>query len=106
MTPLLPPLRNLGNGTYGEGGTYGALLKDVIPTPLPAGPFKVLVDGGSAGVLSAVVVLQFDGPSGTSLQVASDSAPGLGSTTAAAQRRSVRKMRAATPKQVFRALPR
>jgi len=106
VTPLIAPLPILGNGFYGEGGTYGFLLKDVIATPLPTGPFKVLVDGGPNGILSAVVVLQFDGPSGTSLQVAFDSAPGSGSTTAAVQRHSVRKMRAAaTARHVFRALP-
>jgi hypothetical protein len=106
VTPVLLPLQDLGSGNLGEGGTYGALLKNVVPN-LPEGPFKVVVDGGPNGYLSAVVVLQFDGPSGTSLQVAYDSAPGSASSAAAAKRQSVSNKRvASTSKRVFRSIPR
>lgn len=56
----------------GEGGTYSTLLSSLI-SPLPKGPFKILVSGGSA--LCAVEVLQISGNSATTLQVAPDSAP-------------------------------
>ncbi len=85
-TPVILPLENLGGGTFGEGGTYAALLRDLVS--LPSGPFKVLFDGGPSAVLSAVSVLQFDGPSGTSLQVAFDSSP-TGATPAAAIKAAV-----------------
>ncbi len=105
-TPLIPPVQNLGGGSYGEGGTYGALLKDIIPTPLPSGPFKVLVDGGPGDVLSAVVVLQFNGPSATSLQVAYDSTPTQRATAAVVQKENARRMRVeSTARRVFSALP-
>jgi len=102
-TPLIPPLQPLGNGSFGEGGTYGALLSDVISTRLPAGVFKVLVDGGSK--YSAVEALQFNGLSATALQVAYDSAPGSGSRAAAVERMNIRSARvASTLKQVCSAL--
>jgi hypothetical protein len=102
-TPLIPPLQPLPNGSFGEGGTYGALLSDVISTRLPTGVFKVLVDGGSK--YSAVEVLQFNGLSATALQVAYDSAPGLSSRAASVERMNIRRARVAfTPKQVFSAL--
>jgi hypothetical protein len=106
-TRSIPPLQDLGGGTYGEGGTYGVLLSEVVPT-LPSGTFKVLVDGGS--LYSAVEVLQIDGPSATTLQVAYDEAPGSASArkglARAARRPSPRKLSiAARPKRVFRALP-
>jgi hypothetical protein len=104
-TPLIPPLQPLGNGSLGEGGTYGALLSDVISTRLPAGVFKILVDGGSK--YSAVEVLQFNGLSATALQVAYDSAPGSSSRAASSERMNIRSARvASTPGHVFRALPR
>ena len=104
-TPLIPPLQPLGNGSFGEGGTYGALLSDVISTRLPAGVFKVLVDGGSK--YSAVEVLQFNGQSATALQVGYDSAPGSGLRAASAERMNIRSARVASaPKQVFSALER
>jgi hypothetical protein len=104
-TPSIPPLRSLGNGSVGEGGTYGALLSDVIATRLPAGVFKIVVDGGAK--YSAVEVLQFNGQSATALQVGYDSAPGLGSRAASAERSNIRRARvASTPKRVFSALPR
>ena len=59
MTPSIPVL-----------GTHGFLLTDLIHTPLPPGILKVVVDGGSSP--SSVTFLQFDGDSGTSLQVAYD----------------------------------
>jgi hypothetical protein len=104
-TPLIPPLQPLSNGSFGEGGTYGALLSDVISTRLPAGVFKVLVDGGSK--YSAVEALQFNGQSATALQVGYDSAPGSGSRAASSERMNIRSARVASaPGHVFRALPR
>ena len=101
-TPLIPPLQPLGNGSFGEGGTYGALLSDVIATRLPAGVFKVLVDGGSK--YSAVEVLQFNGLSATALQVGYDSAPGSGSRAASVERVNIRSARVeSTPKRAFSA---
>jgi hypothetical protein len=107
-TPSIPPLHNLGNGNLGEGGTYGALLSDVILTPLPSGIFKVLVDGGS--LYSAVEMLQFNGLSATTLQVAYDSAPtsisSAAFSAAVVRRPNVRRLGvASTPKPVFSALP-
>jgi hypothetical protein len=54
-------------------GTRGFLLRDVIPTSLPAGILKVTVDGGLN--LSSVTFLQFDGDSATSLQAVYDGLP-------------------------------
>jgi hypothetical protein len=77
----------------------------VVATRLPAGIFKVLVDGESK--YSAVEVLQFNGLSATALQVGYDSAPGLISRAASAERIYVRRARvASTPRQVFSALER
>ncbi len=104
-TPSIPPLHSLSDGSFGEGGTYGALLSDVISTPLPSRVFKVLVDGGSK--YSAVEVLQFDGMSATALQVAYDSAPSSHPSLSAASVRqaNLRSARvASTPKAVFSAL--
>jgi hypothetical protein len=104
-TPSIPPLQSLSTGSFGEGGTYGALLSDVISTRLPPGVFKVLVDGGSK--YSAVEVLQFNGLSATALQVAYDSAPGSSSRAASSERMNFRSARVeSTPGHVFRALPR
>jgi len=72
-TPSIPPLQSV----TGEGGTYAVLLDDLV-SGLPAGPFKVLIDGGS--LLSAVEVLQINGTSATTLQVAYDTAPGTASS--------------------------
>ena len=102
-TPSIPPLPKLSNGSLGEGGTYGALLSDVIKTRLPSGIFKVLIDGGSND--SAVEVLQFTGPAASSMQVAYDSAPSSVISSAPARRASIRAQRVASrPKQTFRAL--
>jgi hypothetical protein len=104
-TPSIPPLQALGNGSLGEGGTYGALLSDVIATRLPAGIFKILVDGGSK--YSAVEVLQFNGLSATALQVGYDSAPGSSSRGALVGRPNLRSARVASrPRQAFGALER
>jgi hypothetical protein len=99
-TPSIPPLQNLGNGTLGEGGPYGALLSDVIkPAPLPSGIFKVLVDGGSA--YSAVEVLQINGTSATTLQVAYDTEPASTASAAAVQQSNILRLRVeSTPKRV------
>jgi hypothetical protein len=103
-TPSIPPLKNLGNGSLGEGGTYGTLLSDVISKPLPSGIFKVLVDGGS--FYCAVEVLQVNGLSATTLQVAYDSAPSSTSSAAAVQRPNFARLRvASTTKPVFNAVP-
>ena len=99
-SPSIPALQPLGNGSLGEGGTYGALLSDVVATRLPAGVFKILVDGGSK--YSAVEVLQFNGLSATALQVAYDSAPSSPVRAASVERSNVRSARvASTPKHVF-----
>lgn len=102
-TPSIPAGRNLGNGNYGEGGTYGVLLSQVIST-LPQGVFKVLVDGGS--YYSAVEVLQINGSSATTLQVAYDSSPGSGATSSALRRSSARRLRVPSSSEpLFRPLP-
>jgi hypothetical protein len=103
MTPSILPLQSYGDGSFGEGGTYGALLSDVIKTPLPSGVFKVLVDGGSS--YSAVEVLQFNGTSATTLQVAWDSAPGSNGSVASIRRANGRSARmASAQREVFSAL--
>jgi hypothetical protein len=71
-TASIRPRPNLGNNTYGQGGTYGVFLSQIVPG-LPQGVLKVVVDGGS--YYSVVEVLQFNGPSATALQVAYDSPP-------------------------------
>lgn len=103
-TPSIPGLPLLSDGSYGEGGTYGALLSDVIKTRLPSGVFKVLIDGGSK--YSAVEMLQINGQSATTLQVAYDSPPSSSSLARAALRPSFRRARAASgPKLVFGDVP-
>ena len=101
-TPSIPGVPTLGSGSYGQGGTYGALLSQVIKTPLPSGIFKILIDGGST--YSAVEVLQVNGTSATTLQVAYDTAPAA--TAAAVQSSNIRRSRVeSTPKVVFSELP-
>jgi len=103
-TPSIPPVPVHSDGTFGEGGTYGALLSQVITTPLPTGVFKVLIDGGSN--YSAVAVLQFNGDSATSLQVAYDSAPNTSSAALTTMRSSARPTRVPPrPRRVFAGLP-
>ena len=102
MTPAIPPLHLLNNGSLGEGGTYGVLLSDVISTRLPSGVFKIVVDGGSK--YSAVEVLQFNGPSATTLQVTYDSAPDAISRAASRSQPNFRSARVESmPKPVFSA---
>jgi len=107
-TPVIPAFQALSNGYLGQAGTYGALLKNIISTPLPSGVFKILVDGGSE--YSAVTALQFTGASATALQVAYDSAPSSTAMTTASAQASASRARAARveslPKPVFRALQR
>ena len=103
FTPVIPPLQSFSDGSLGEGGTYGALIGDVLPN-LPAGTFKFVIDGGPQQVVSAVSFLQFDGPSATSLQVAYDTAPSAALSAKAVRARSatIRQRRVAhTSKQVF-----
>jgi hypothetical protein len=103
-TPLIPPGQNVGNGVLGPGGTYGVLLSDLISTPLKADIFKILVDGGSS--YSAVEMLQIDGPSATTLEVAYDVAPTSTPSPAAVRRANVSRLRTgSTPKPVLKALP-
>jgi len=100
-TPSIPPLQN-GTGGTGEGGTYSTLL-DSLVSGLPAGPFKILIDGGT--LLSAVEVLQINGQSATTLQVAFDTAPGT-SSALKSRRSAVRKSHVApTHKVALRSLP-
>ena len=105
-TPSIPPLQNGGNG---EGGTYGAQLRAIVPN-LPSGTFKVLFNGGSLN--SFVEVLQFNGLSATTLQVAYDggasaSTGALTRSMAANLKPNYRKQRVeSTPKTVFPGLQR
>ena len=97
-TPTIAPLQR----NSFEGGTYATLLSDLI-SPLPAGPFKILVDGHSA--LSAIEVLQISGTSATTLQVMPDTGPKTASGVMAHQRLSAARAAAFSPKPVFRPLP-
>ena len=104
-TGTTPSIAGANSTTY-EGGTYGALLRDIpgITKSLPSGTFKILVDGG-ADNYSSVEVLQINGQSATTLQVAYDVEPGT-STAAVARHRT--KMKVARPPKavhVFPALP-
>ena len=99
-TPSVAPLKSLGNGNYSEGGTYGAYLSQIVST-LPEGVCKVVVDGGA--YFSAVEVLQFNGPSATTLQVSYDSAPTTGT---ALFRPNLRRVRLpASSRLVFGPIP-
>ena len=70
------PLASLKNGAYGTGGVWAQVLSSAVSTTLPQGMLKVVI---SASTLSDVMVLQFDGPSATTLQVGQDAAPGASS---------------------------
>lgn len=102
-TRSILPLQSLPDGRYGEGGVYGALLSDVVTTPLPSGPFKIIIDGGSS--YSAVEVLQFNGPSATTLQVGYDRQSALSFNQALRFADRSQSRVAARPKPVFGALP-
>jgi len=81
----------------GEGGTYSTLLSSLI-SPLPTGPFKILVDGRSS--LCAVEVLQISRNSATTLQVALDSPPRSAATALKPLRSSVKRLRMVSTQQV------
>lgn len=104
-TPPVPPLQSLGvdksgNQLLGEGGTYAALLSDLISTPLPEGMFKISVDGGSK--YSAVELLQISGNSITALQVGYDSLPGSNPSASSVRRTGIGNSRVASmPRPVF-----
>jgi hypothetical protein len=99
-TPSIPGF----NSVTEQAGTYADLLSNVVSPSLPSGIFKILIDGGSS--LSAVEVLQINGTSATTLQVAYDTAPNLTTSSRPVQRQSVKRLRAAsTPKTVFHGLP-
>ncbi len=93
-TPSIPGAPNA------QGGTYATLLSQIISTPLPRGTLKVLVDGGT--LYSAVEVLQIDGSSATTLQVAYDTAPLASATVPSVPRSNVSRSRVESmPRQVF-----
>jgi hypothetical protein len=62
-------------------GTYAAVLTDLIPN-LPTGPFKLQVVGPNSDAWSAVEVLQFHGPSATTLVSAWENLPAASSMSA------------------------
>jgi hypothetical protein len=101
-TPSIPPLQSLPGDTYGEGGTYGAMLSEVVAGPLPKGPFKIQITGGS--LYCAVEVLQFNGPSATALQVGYESLPTVTSSQAVRLALRRRSRVALRPQTVFRPL--
>ncbi|MSV35426.1 MAG: hypothetical protein EXQ47_07490 [Bryobacterales bacterium] len=106
VTPQIPGFQVLPDGSAGEAGTYGALLSQVITTPLPAGIFKILIDGGAEP--SSVEILQFTGASATTLEAGYDTAIGLPAIAAVTQQTSggaqpVRRV--PTPKGIFQPLP-
>ncbi len=105
VTPQIPGFQVLPDGSLGEAGTYGALLSQVINTPLPPGIFKILIDGG--GEPCSVEILQFTGASATTLQVAEDTAFGLPAASALAQQSpdAAPVRRVPTPKGIFQPLP-
>jgi hypothetical protein len=80
-TPSIPPRPSLGNNSFGQGGTSGLFLSQIV-SGLPQGVLKVVVDGGSLN--SIVEVLQFNGPSATALQVAYDTSPAASAKAVAA----------------------
>jgi len=93
-TPSIPGAPNA------QGGTYATLLSQIISTPLPRGTLKVLIDGGT--LYSAVEVLQIDGTSATTLQVAYDTAPLVSATVPSVPRPNVSRSRVESmPRQVF-----
>ena len=105
ITPQIPGFQLLSDGSFGEAGTYGALLSQVITTPLPSGVFKILIDGGA--VSSSVEILQFTGASATTLEAAYDTAFGLPAVSAVSQQSpdAAPVRRVPTPKGIFPPLP-
>lgn len=100
-TPSIPSGENLGGGAYGPGGSTGVLLADLFPGLAPD-LYKILVDGGSK--YSLVEMLQINGSSATTLQVAYDSAPATTSTATARRENASRLRVASTPRPVVRGL--
>ena len=102
-TPVIEGMPTLSDGSIGEAATYATLLSDLIKAPLPSGMFKILIDGT---VNSAVEVLQVNGASATTLQVAYDTAPASAASTAAVQESNLRRLRAESQaKRMPSALP-
>ena len=102
-TLSIPPLQSLADGYYGQGGTLGVLLSEIV-SPLPSGIFKIMVDGGTQ--LSAVEVLQFNGSSAATLQVAPDTAPtSTGAAPNAKPATPRRLLPRSAPGGLFRSLP-
>jgi len=99
MTPPLAPipLDSTTNYFTGDGGTWGALLSCAsgcpITTPLPSGPFKIVVDGGTTPC--SVEVLQVNATSATTLQVAYDADAGTDPFTVSAGALQKNRARAA-----------
>jgi hypothetical protein len=87
-TPSIAGFQAQSSGSPGEAGTYGVVLRTLFPS-IPAGYYKILVDGGT--VDSAVSMLQFTGPGASSLQVAYDTAPGASAMQANSRKASVRR---------------
>lgn len=83
-TPLAP----LKNDAYGTGGVWAQLLSSAVSTTLPQGMLKVVF---SASTVSDVMVLQFDGPSATTLQVGQDATPGGSASPDSVRRLTVRR---------------
>ena len=103
-TPSIPGFPTLSDGSLGDGGTYGALLSEVVKTPLPSGIFKIIVDGGT--ISCAVEVLQVSGPSATTLQVAYDTTPAATATARTAEASAIRRLRVeSTARRVFSEVP-
>jgi len=78
-TPVIQGFQQLSGGGLGEAETFGDLLSNYVH--LPSGTFKVLFDGG--GTSFSVEVLQFTGPSATTLQVAYEDASSAGAAVKA-----------------------
>ena len=101
-TATIPSGENLGGGAYGPGGSTGVLLSDLFPG-LAADLYKILVDGGTK--YSLVEMLQINGLSATTLQVAYDTAPSTTSTATGRRQNASRLHTASTPRPVVSGLP-
>jgi len=83
-TPPIAAVTVDSSGNLLQGGTYGALVSQIVTSPLPSGPFKVLIDSG--GVLCSAEMLQTSGPSATSVAVAYDVSADVTATSASQQK--------------------
>jgi hypothetical protein len=74
-TPPIVPTYVQADGSVVQGGSYSDFLENVpgIPSPLPPGIFKVLIDGGDAESVAQAV--QVNGNAATSLAIGFDTAP-------------------------------